>query len=225
MRLLLLLLLSLSVTGCSTRDRNQGESCRDASDCTVEAGELAACLDGQCQAVECLGTEDCPLGTWCPVEDDNYACIEGCQTSTDCQAGFSCSAEGQCEVYGCRNSNLDCWIGEVCNQDSGECEQGDPLHCSECVQDQWLWDDQGTLDTCDDVFQGHDGCGGVGSACLSYQTGGASHCLVPCQDQDECPRGYTCQDVDWTFNTEAICGFPLPASARACLSNSGCTID
>lgn len=225
MRYLTFLLILLTLPACSTRtSSNTGESCRDASDCTVEAGELAACLNRECEAVQCLSSSDCGLGSWCDVEGD-YECVTGCQTNLDCGAGETCNEEGSCEAYGCRNTNLDCEVGEVCNEDTGACEEAGGLHCAPCEGTGWEFADQGTLDICDDEWTGHDGCGGDDTQCRPYADGGQQYCMVPCGADDSCPRGYFCQDVPISFNTELTCGFPLEGSSRVCVSNFGCEIN
>jgi hypothetical protein len=224
MRLSFLLLLALASAGCDVRPSNsQGETCRDASDCTVEAGQLAACIRNACEAVECLSSADCALGSWCPAADGDFSCKPGCETNDDCHAGESCSAEGTCEAYGCRNTNLDCWIGEVCNQATGECEESPEPHCAVCNGvGEWEFEDQGTLDPCDDEWTGHGGCGGDGAQCGPFTDGGDQYCMVPCGADDSCPRGYTCQDVPISFNTQLTCGFMIEGSSRVCVSGFGC---
>lgn len=225
--LLLLLSLSLSLTACSTRERQVGESCRDASDCTVEAGKLAACLQEECQAVSCFSNSDCPLGSRCSVDDGAYECVEGCETSIDCPAGSNCSAELQCVSYACRSSNLDCELGEVCNPDTGQCESTSPMHCAQCEQLDWVWDDQGTLDFCDDEWLGHAGCGGIGQLCVGFGVDTGTYCALDCSGPDDCPRGYTCTDFPVNFTTDPQLGCPdnqIGGHARVCISDFGCDL-
>ncbi len=224
MRLFLCLLISLSLSGCAPRERgNEGETCRDPSDCTVAAGELAACVQNECKAVDCLGNADCDLGSWCDVEGGDYACVPGCQTDVDCRAGESCSEEGTCLAYGCRNTNLDCEIGEVCDPDTRECERADGLHCQFCTgAGDWEFADQGTLDPCDDEWTGHGACGGEGAQCRGFEQGGAEYCMVPCGADDACPRGYTCIDLEVVFNLPAPSNCSIGGTSKVCISSFGC---
>lgn len=224
MRFALLFLLSLCLTACATREREVGATCHDASDCTVEAGLLAACIERECKSVACFSSSDCTLGNWCSTEDQTYDCVEGCQSNLDCPAGENCSDDQQCVAYGCRSTALDCEVGEVCNAGSGQCEAVGGLHCAACEQTEWLWDDQGTLDFCDDEWLGHDGCGGVGQLCIGFEGVTGTFCSVGCEDALDCPRGYSCRDVPLNFDTSAQCGFDISAEPRVCISDYLCDL-
>ncbi len=200
MRLLLLLLSFSLMTGCSTRQRNTGESCLDAAECTVDEGELAACVDNRCRGVECLSSSDCSLGSFCEIEDEDYECVEGCLSNLDCAAGESCSEDGQCEAYGCRSTNLDCDLGEICDPEAGECFEPPGAWCNTCEFADSDWDDQGTFSVCDDIYLGHGPCGGTGAMCLTVIENGPQTCLPKCDGPEDCPRGHVCQEVDLDLN-------------------------
>lgn len=230
MRILTLLcsLLGLAsvalIAGCPARGVDPGESCLDAAECTVDEGQLAACVDRRCREVDCLSSADCTLGSYCSLEDDDFECLEGCQGDLDCVAGESCSDEGQCEAYGCRSTNLDCALGEVCNADSGECEVPDGAFCNLCDFANTTWDDQGTFSICDDEFIGHSTCGGTGAMCLTIVDGGPNTCLPACRGPEDCPRGHVCQEVEvaLTVNSPLEPCTELPLVGQICIPQLDC---
>jgi hypothetical protein len=228
MRRLLLLLLTLTVLGLllaacgrgGSRTRN-ASSCEDVSQCEADPGELAACVDGDCEIVQCLTSADCPTGSYCDNED-NYECIEGCESNADCLAGEECGDDGTCAPSPCRSTELDCKHGEFCNSDSGACEPWPGNFCSPCDAidtGEYVWDDQGTFTNCDDEYLGHVTCGG-GAVCLDSETG-PGDCYPPCGENDACPYGFFCGDI--TINQDPSCdGGPTRVIARTCFPMLGC---
>ncbi len=91
---------------------SEGE-CADNSYCEG----MQACIDDTCQAVDCLVNSDCGLGKVCSA-DAGYACADGCEGDSDCLANETCSG-GQCEASACEDVDLDCGIGQLCEE--GEC--------------------------------------------------------------------------------------------------------
>jgi len=179
-----------TTAGCDPRGGRQAAvECEDSGDCDIDEGELIACVTGDCRDVECLESVDCALGTYCDVEDD-YSCVEGCQSSSDCLAGFSCD-DGECERDACRSTVLDCDFMEVCNVDSGECERAGGVVCARCNASTHDFDDQNTLDFCDDTFLGHPDCG-AGALCGNSDGGAQGHCMPPCETAADCPHGFQC---------------------------------
>lgn len=216
MRLLLTLglaVLALSLLSCGPSRRGM-EACYDATDCSSEEGELFACTNGTCDAVDCLSTTDCPMGQICDVEANRYSCEEGCHTNVDCLAGSTCE-DGTCVDYGCRSSVLDCDWGEVCNEDSGECEQAEGAYCNECSLASNVIDDAGTSTTCDDLILGNPGCGGDGQVCMNYF--GVPTCYISCTGVGTCPAGYTCQLI--TRGLPAACAEDYLEIGLACLND------
>ena len=184
-----------TTSGCGPRPGSEAE-CADSGDCGVSEGELVACVSGDCEDVECLASTDCPLGSYCDLEE-GYVCSEGCEGDGDCLSGFSCN-EGTCERNSCRSTVLDCDFLEICNQDSGECEEAEGVVCARCDGLFHEFDDNSTFfDPCDDTFLGHRDCG-PGAVC-----GNTGHCLPPCEDNTDCPHGFQCMPL--IFNAE-VCG-------------------
>jgi hypothetical protein len=208
-----LLVLVGSLVACSSSRRRGGESCSDSSQCASESGELEACVAGYCESVECLSSSDCPMDHVCDVETNDYACDEGCNSDLDCRAGKTC-VDGDCLEYGCRSTVLDCPRGEVCDLATGECEAADGMYCTECnlAGNEW---DLGETTACDDDLIGNVACGGDGSYCLNYF--GTPTCFVSCEEQEDCPAGYVCQNASW--------GLPLGCTQDYILLEKVCLSD
>ena len=205
------------VSSCSGRQTTA--ECYDTSQCPADVGELVACVDAACETVECLATSDCSLGQICDVENDRYECVQGCNTDTDCPAGFSCSDDGTCAEYGCRSTLLDCDFGEFCNEATGQCESDDRPHCTPCDTLGNNIDFGEIFDTCDDVITGNDSCGGPGAVCTTIAVGeialtDSPICYVPCQGEGDCPMGFVCSEL--TFGSE---GCTQQNSLSVCLSD------
>lgn len=190
-----LALVGLLIVACGQTRRGGGTACFDATECSSESGELETCIDGYCKAVECLSSSDCPLDNICDVEDDDYECKEGCNADSDCRAGKTCD-DGQCQEYGCRSTVLDCPRGHFCDEDSGDCYEAEGAYCTECNLADNDWD-LGETTACDDQLLGNDFCGGDGSYCVNFVEVGTPTCFVSCDQQEDCPAGYTCQAVLW----------------------------
>jgi hypothetical protein len=184
--------------------RSDTVECYDASQCSADPGESIACVDGDCTTVECLSTLDCPLGKVCDVDGQDYECVDGCNNDLDCSAGFSCSEDGICAEYGCRSSLLDCAFGEICNLESGVCEEDPRPHCQACDPLLNEWDIGEPGDNCDDFLSGNSSCGGPGAICTTFTVGdlpltSEPICYVPCEEALDCPTGFTCSLVTFRY--------------------------
>lgn len=90
--------------------------CVDNGECT----EGQACIDQQCEDVECLTSTDCPIAHVCHPKQ--YYCVPGCAEDEDCLAGQTCNSEShECVDAACRTTELDCHVGDVCDPVSGQC--------------------------------------------------------------------------------------------------------
>lgn len=155
--------------------------CVDSADCV---GVALCNASSECETVECLGSEQCPLDSFC--DESTHACAPGCQTDDDCLSGFACSDAATCEPSACADSQLDCYFGEVCNVDVGICEPDDAL-CSSCSGADYT--------TCTED---------IGGRCRRFESG--QHCLPPCSpftESAKTPRGFQCTDFDDSADGEA----------------------
>ncbi|MFT7522027.1 MAG: hypothetical protein ACI9MC_004179 [Kiritimatiellia bacterium] len=166
---------ALFVSCTSNGALKEGE-CYDNGNCD----EGMACIEGQCETVDCLDSTVCRVGEYCDL--DNYVCRAGCNDDHDCIAGESCdTALNTCETYGCRDTDLDCSIGEACNQVTGQCDRDPRAHCSTCTYDVWT---------------GQDDCP-TSATCLSFEGEEDGFCFFDCRlggPDDQCPRGFECAD-------------------------------
>jgi hypothetical protein len=139
-------------------------TCYDHGDCAEGEG----CVEEVCQAVECVSSATCELSTYCDLR--SYTCKNGCETDDDCVAGQECNGSNQCVAYGCRDTQLDCYYNEVCNLNTGTCDLSQDAHCKPCSS---------SLN-----------CGA--GECFSFDTAADTYCLLECEADLDCPRGYTC---------------------------------
>jgi hypothetical protein len=153
------------VTGCELNNNTTtGGDCTDHSQC----GEMQACIEFACTDVECLASSDCALHNYCDKDDDKFLCTEGCESDEDCIAGEKCNVNNVCEEYGCRSTELDCPVGHVCNEASGDCQAINGL-CNE---------------TCD-VYDTWGGCSG-NNTCEVSDWGDE------CNADRDCDQGFNC---------------------------------
>ncbi len=176
------LLLAL-LGACAT---GQDWVCSDHGDCGV--GQ--ACVEGACQDVECLDSSQCAYGRFCET-DLSYTCVSGCQSDDDCLASQVCQ-EGECYTEPCRNADMDCWIGEFCDTGSGECYTDESITwCMNCT-------DHASL------------CGQEG-ICYSFGDDEQWFCGWFCQQQSDCPSGFTCTQMDEISVCMTDCSFLVDA--------------
>lgn len=164
--------LFLVFAGCGGSGDAAGTAeCVDHGHCP--RGE--ACVDGSCVPVECFASDTCPYGEHC--DDRSMTCEPGCAEDADCHAGESCdTAASECVSDACTDTHTDCGYGEVCNEETGECEVYDEYFCTECTP--------GDTSTCP---KDH--------ACEWMDIGQTYYCLPPCDTtakEDECPYPARC---------------------------------
>lgn len=164
--------------------------CNDDGDCD----DLNACIEGVCQPVDCLRSTDCRIREYC--DERTYVCRAGCSDDTDCIAGESCDVSSNtCEPYACRDTQLDCAIGEFCSAVTGECTRDPADHCGRCEPDFFGFDPRGT-------------CRDPQAFCLTFDQEDF-FCLMQCELPTDCPRGFDCVDSGQDFNnngrTDSVC--------------------
>lgn len=190
----LVLTAGLLLSACRPQDPGLDEGeCIDDGDCTAEGG-LQACVSGECDAVDCLTSTDCPLGTHC---DDN-ACDFGCEVDTDCLSGFHCTGDGTCSESECRSTVLDCYAGQFCL--NGQCVDAGPPLCNPCNSMDFL---DAIIDGGGNVL-GYTSCGGIGAFCLAFEQGGPEYCWTPCTATEDCPASFECIEIVNSVTMEVI---------------------
>ncbi len=208
-------------TSCISRPAPNGMPCADHGDCAAEGeGQFGACVDGYCSEVECLVSTDCPRGTFCDAQGQDYTCDEGCLEDNDCLAGQVCDEDNTCQQAPCRSTILDCNFGEICNLGTGACQVAQGNYCDSCDPLLHESTDQHTLDQCDDRILGHPECGGTGSFCLGGEgTGIEAYCAVQCLEAADCPAGYQCAPITMSLSSPP-CSESSAFLGQACVANA-----
>ena len=195
-------LYSLFFFACTLKEeKNTVGSCDNSADCS----EGSMCAGGVCIAAECFYSTDCPYSSYC---SEDYRCLDGCQSNDDCIPGEACEQD-TCVLQGCRDSQLDCKIGERCLEQG--CVVLEPSPCESCSYQDWVdgleggrecilysydlslecdWNqDQG----CPEDMRCYpaDGQGLVEEGVCMY-----SYAMYHCENTGDCPRGFHClEDV------------------------------
>ncbi len=213
--------------------------CLNNSDC--ESNQICNTTDGSCiarAANVCVQDSHCPYGSFCA---QNRACTPGCNDSGDCPLGIPC-LNGTCdETPGACDGNSFCEFGQRCvnnrcqnhpdrNQLCATCSGTTGLPCAEeCLIDNSVAPTlctnsnqcPGTATCAAARCQVSADCPGNGSCFLG--TCSTSICQgffcgsENCSEQNPCPRGYACNQlqlvsgVQCTLGNNATCG-----ANRAC---------
>jgi len=119
-------------------------------------------------------SSECPAGQFC--QPASGTCVVGCREDGDCPAVERCDEHGACVDPACRTTTLDCAVGEVCDQGAGTCHEADGAYCRPCEFDE--------------------DCGDGANFCLDIGApDGQRYCLVDCEGGPECPRAYSCVEL------------------------------
>ncbi|MGB0648114.1 MAG: hypothetical protein ACPGQS_13105, partial [Bradymonadia bacterium] len=140
------------------------------------------CDDGRCVVENgCATSRDCSMAeTFC--DRTSNMCVPGCEVDNDCQdAGLQC-VSGNCRERGC-GGNFQCAFGQVCELDTGACQDAEGRHCEE---------------GCDPQMEGSCGPSGI---CVTLQDDDGNplgdFCFESClQAPNECPQGYQCVEFE-----------------------------
>lgn len=147
--------------------------CRKECEQNLNCPASEICTDGKCVMRACADSNTCPMEHFC--SDESGTCVAGCQSDRDCYPYHRCNDEGRCVENDCRNTALDCAVGQFCNELTGECYDSGGAYCAACDID--------------------DDCGGT-NWCLDIGApSGQRYCLVDCSLGQECPRGYQCTTI------------------------------
>ena len=145
-------MMSTCMPGCSARH----SECGDAGSCDTDMGLCHGCLrdrdcadpklpycdvaSGRCAA--CSPQNDkCPMGTYCALSSNVFACVPGCRADIDCQVGNGGGASWACCNHACVDiasapkncggCGVDCKGTACC---TGKCinMQNDVKNCGAC---------------------------------------------------------------------------------------------
>ena len=199
---MLLYLYHLFFLSCTLQEKKETiETCYNSTDCS--SGYL--CGGGLCLAAECFYSEDCPYSSYCSAD---HLCVDGCELDSDCIPGEICDQD-RCTEQGCRDSQLDCKIGERCVDQV--CVEPNPGPCESCRYQDWVEGLEGEREciiysyalsqSCD--WHQDVGCA-EGMSCYPADGQGLveegvciySYAMYRCESIQDCPRGFHClEDV------------------------------
>ena len=195
---LLLLLLPVALGACKKESAGPAEGeCAVATDCP----DGKQCVDSHCIQVDCTSSAECPFNSYCDTQ--SYACVDGCRDDGDCLAGYACDETARtCLEETCTETELDCEIGQICNQGSGQCQDDTRDHCgacdilnsnpNQCPGGQCYYFAGDSCQSTADCDEGYvcESIPGIGKICH------ADYCFMSCSPaaEDSCPRGFQCID-------------------------------
>jgi hypothetical protein len=223
-----------------------GEACLSSTECESNFcmsestwGQPGGMCSSYCDPGD--GAAACPSGGECisftaPGEPIFAVCIDGCDATATCRAGYSCLTSytdaGTCQAD-C-TSDAQCGTVGTCNLYSGLCESDRGVGIDGAACDSW--------DDCESGFclseSGYGYPGGIcisecdprnpacpdGGSCLDYSNGptgpGWGVCWTSCAATTDCRGGYGC----WDFGGGGLCNPDCSAadcSAVSCNPYSG----
>ena len=207
MRFMILIgVLACNTTKPDTTPTSDTNYCNNSGEC----GDGFLCVDNHCLESECISSSDCSLEEYCT---EFFQCVPGCAQDTDCVAGDTC-VDNTCTPQGCRETELDCAVGEYCNSNTKSCEEDSFDNCGVCNFSMW----QGGISGGECVVYSYDefsSCNWddwtqTGSGCSSSETCLPKYLLDPFSSSggfcasifkfkncspnvaDSCSRGFTC---------------------------------
>ncbi|MEE2779792.1 MAG: hypothetical protein VYE15_04655 [Myxococcota bacterium] len=169
------LLLVTALGACSDGDAEL-HSCTtetEATDC--DRGQI--CVDGTCQAVECIGVGSCLTS--------NQICFEGNCTALECSATAPCAPPDVCVDGLCVDQGLggncttdtECASGQVCDVATGQCRICEGLEC------------ETTEDPCGGLCTAAQTCDEATGTCIDAPSNGADWACDPCTTEADCDGG------------------------------------
>lgn len=181
-----------------------GASCSNGSQCN---GEGAACLQtffgGYCAVLGCAQDADCPDGNPCVAlnpegatpEEQQLACMKGCQGDSDCRFGYSCQDYEGSRI--CLESDgADSTTRNPDGADDGaaclsniNCKGGTCIREAETADGSMSY--PGGYCTTRDCDAAED-CNGANTLCVSRER--STSCRVACAQDGDCRQGYACVD-------------------------------
>jgi hypothetical protein len=167
-----------------------------------EPGDMCNATTSSCvEGVQCLRDGHCDVGAIC----EGASCEAGCRDDADCALDLGCigaslgGGVGVCGVA-CTDASL-CAFGELCV--AGEC----------------VVDPRGVCEPCSASCEAPDSC--------RIDVTGFSFCAIDCFGGQECPRGFSCQDIVIVPPSAPFCTLPETCESGACSRNTAtsCVVD
>lgn len=204
--------------------------CLNNSDC--ETSEFCDTLSGECIARVggvCVLDSQCPFGSFC---GQNRGCATGCRDDGDCILGTPC-IDGSCdETPGACTSAAFCEFGQLCASNNRcvdhvarrtlceDCSGSNGFSCAdECLIDGSVAptsctnDSQCARGSCEpqrcavDTDCNSGRCGPLTGTCITSRVCQGAFCGASgCDDQNPCPRGYTCGQLQVVSGTQCTLG-------------------
>lgn len=172
--------------------------CKDLPDTYCDFSTRTCVANGTCTA-----DTQCPLGQICRLDQGQYRCINGCNSSADCPLDQYCSSNYQCTA-GCQADDF-CDFTQFCT--NGTCTDGYSQQSPYCKP-------------CDN--RDLTACGALENSCLIYpyvedpfSQISDQYCAPDCSGNQRCPNGFSCNSVIGIkqtdlCSTDADCPYGLP---------------
>ncbi len=183
-KLALIAVLTIVITGCSTKFKGTGDADEDV---LPDTADVADTTDGTDGAIACTEDGDCDDGEEC--NGDETCGPDGfCEAGEPLADGTGCTvdgADGACEDEVC--VPLTCGDGAV--DDGEECDDGNDVAGDGC-EDSCRFSCHENVDCEDENVCTDDACieGGTGRICEN------AHNTLPCDDGDDCTGPDECSD-------------------------------
>lgn len=197
------ILFALTFSGASfgqTYQYTTSIACLDDEDCEVTGGYAGTCgtrtapwgTSGQCEAVFCSNSSQCPTSETCQYG----ACTNSCSSNSQCPQGRYCSA-GRCQVAQGGDAAFCLGTATLCGNGWGDCDSdaqcAGNLVCAFNVGASYGW--SSSTDVCTNYINGH------ADFCTYY--GPCARGEGDCEN-DQCEWGTYCkEDVGAQFGFSA----------------------
>lgn len=179
------------------------ETCRSDTECAADKWcEIAAgATSGVCQPA-CTADAECPLGQRCLAENGHRRCTPGCSGDSDCPLNAVCSG-GVCEyatptgARRCQLTNV-CAPKEICGSNASDASRYHVCNATE------------TCRACTG------GCGAGVCAQIYTPSGSISRCAFRCATDDECPSGFSCNQMAYGPGANDVAWLCWPVDPNVC---------
>lgn len=133
--------------------------------------------------------------------------LAGCDSDVDCNDGNFCNGAESCVNGTCVAGTSPCWVGEICNEATGECATAECMVNSDCDDS-----DLCTVDACTDgQCVNTDVVCGAGRVCNPDDG-----TCVGCLDHADCDDGLFCNGAEFCYWGECSAEAPPCSLSEAC---------